>query len=88
MRGGIRTSPVVQDPHSGMWMVFDYAGVKRLLSDHASFSSRHGPDWMIFSDPPRHSKLRVLISKAFTPRSVVALEERIGQLSRELLDRA
>ena len=37
-------------------------------------------------DPPRHTKLRALISKAFTPRVVANLEPRIKQLSRELLD--
>ena len=81
------TSPLIREPRSGLWMVFDYAGVKWMLTDHDAFSSHHGPDWMIFTDPPRHSKLRALISKAFTPRSVAALEGRIRELSRELLDR-
>ena len=51
------TRPVLQEPRSGLWMVFDYASVWRLLTDHETFSSRHGPDWMIFPDPPRHTKL-------------------------------
>ena len=68
-------------------MIFDYAGVKRALDEHETFSSKHGPDWMIFSDPPRHTKLRALISKGFTPRSVANLEPRIRELSRQLLDR-
>jgi cytochrome P450 len=80
-------SPVFRDPESGLWMIFDYAGVKRALDDHETFSSKHGPDWMIFSDPPRHTKLRALISKGFTPRSVANLEPRIRELSRQLLDR-
>lgn len=42
---------------------------------------------MIFADPPRHTKLRGLVSKAFTPRSVAALEPRIRALSTKLLDR-
>jgi cytochrome P450 len=36
-------------------------------------------------DPPRHSKLRALISRAFTPRVVTDLEPRIRELSREFL---
>src|SRR5688572_2185114 len=80
-------SPVFRDPESGVWMIFDYSGVKRALDDHERFSSRHGPDWMIFTDPPRHTKLRALISKGFTPRSVANLEPRIRELSRQLLDR-
>src|SRR5262249_40016148 len=37
-------------------------------------------------DPPRHTKLRALISRAFTPRVVADLEPRIRELSRQLLD--
>jgi len=42
--------------------------------------------WLIFNDPPRHSKLRALVSQAFTPRSIANLESRIRDLSRELLN--
>ena len=80
-------APLLHDPRSGLWMVFDYGGVNRVLSDHGSFSSARGPDWMIFTDPPRHTKLRALVSKAFTPKSVAGLEGRIAAISHELLDR-
>ena len=79
-------SPVFREPATGLWMVFDYDGVNRVLNDHDAFSSKYGPDWLILSDPPRHTKLRALLSKAFTPRSVANLEQRIRQLSRSLLD--
>jgi cytochrome P450 len=69
-------------------MVFDHDGVRRVLTEHDTFSSRHGPaNWMIFQDPPRHAQLRALVSRAFTPRSVANLERRIGEIARELLDR-
>src|SRR5882724_12529392 len=80
------TAPVLQVPPSGRWMVFDYEGVKRVLSDHEAFSSRNGPEWLVFLDPPRHVKLRAIISQAFTPRSVANLEPRIRELARQLLD--
>jgi cytochrome P450 len=67
-------------------MVFDYDSVKRMLSDPDVFSSRHGPKWLVFSDPPRHTKLRALIMRAFTPRVIANLEPRIRELSRTLLD--
>jgi cytochrome P450 len=38
-------------------------------------------------DPPRHTKLRALIMKAFTPSVVANLEPRIAALSRQLLDK-
>jgi cytochrome P450 len=39
-------------------------------------------------DPPRHRKLRGLVSQAFTPRVVAGLEPRIAQVTNELLDAA
>jgi cytochrome P450 len=79
-------SPVCHDPRSGLWLIFDYEGVKRALSDQDAFSSRNGPEWLLFLDPPRHTQLRVLLAQAFTPRSVANLEPRIRELSRALLD--
>ena len=86
-------TPVVHDPRADLWMVFDYDGVKRVLMDHDAFSSRAAPpggqplDWLIFFDPPQHTKLRALVTRAFTPRVVAGLETRIAQIVRELLDR-
>jgi cytochrome P450 len=79
-------TPLFREPRSGLWMIFDYESVKWALSDSQTFSSRYGPGWLIFLDPPRHTKLRALILKAFTPRSVANLEPRIRELSRGLLD--
>src|SRR5262249_12788200 len=36
-------------------------------------------------DPPKHRKLRALVSQAFTPRMVTALAPRIAELTAELL---
>ena len=40
---------------------------------------------LLFMDAPDHTRLRGLISKAFTPRSVERLRPRIGELTEELL---
>lgn len=85
------TSPVLHVPQPwDAWLIFDYEGVKRALSDQETFSSAvPGPrNWFIFSDPPLHTKLRGLISRALTPRVVAGLEPRIRELSRQLLDEA
>ena len=37
-------------------------------------------------DPPRHRKLRGLVSQAFTRRMVAGLEPRIAEVTTELLD--
>src|SRR4029453_10395532 len=86
----IRTaSPVLRDPTTGFVILLDYKSGGRALTDHETFSSKHGPvEWMIFLDPPRHSKLRGLISQAFTPRSVANLEPRIREFCRQFLERA
>jgi len=77
-------------PPFDAWMIFDFEGVKRALTDHETFSSRvpAPPHWFIFIDPPQHSKLRALVSRAFTPGMVSNLEPRIRILSRDLLKRA
>jgi cytochrome P450 len=41
---------------------------------------------MIFLDPPDHTRLRRLVSKAFTPRRIAVLEEEIRTLCAGLLD--
>ena len=45
------------------------------------------PSLILFRDPPDHSRLRSLVNKAFTPKAVSELEERIGQIVNERLDR-
>jgi cytochrome P450 len=40
---------------------------------------------MLNSDPPRHTRLRGLVSKAFTPRAVRALEGRMVEIVDEVL---
>ncbi len=41
---------------------------------------------MLTADPPDHTRLRTLVSKAFTPQSVEAVRPRVRQLVEELLD--
>lgn len=43
---------------------------------------------MLTSDPPEHTRLRRLVSKAFTPRMVEGLRPRIQEIVDELLDAA
>jgi cytochrome P450 len=41
---------------------------------------------MIFLDPPDHTMLRRLVSRAFTPRRVAEIEDQVRALCEELLD--
>jgi cytochrome P450 len=44
-------------------------------------------DTMLTADPPEHRRFRGLVSKAFTPRRVDALESGVAGLAEELIDR-
>ena len=80
-------TPVFGDAATGLWVALDYDSVKRMLADHELFSSRLGPaSWMIFLDPPKHTKLRALISQAFTPKSIASLEPRIVLFCKQLIE--
>ena len=89
-----RTAPVFRVPGREIWMLFDYESVRRALHDPAVFSSRAAPpggaplDWMIFMDPPKHTKLRAIVMRTFTPRAIASLEPRVNRLAHELLDGA
>ena len=78
-------------PFGPSWVLLDHASVSRALREPEVFGSEvvpptgKAPDWLIFTDPPRHGRQRALIAKAFTPRSVAQLEPRIRELARELI---
>jgi len=67
----------------------------RLIRDNAdrlplrgAIGEEGGLRTMLVMDPPDHTRVRGLVSKAFTPRRVAALRPRIGQIVAELLDAA
>ena len=92
-----RFKPAAYLPPADLWIISRYDDVKRVLSEHATFSSdfaatqRQGVPprvrSLISSDPPVHTKLRALVSKAFTARAVANLEPRIEALTYDFLDR-
>jgi cytochrome P450 len=85
---------VYHDERSDLWVLSRYADVLNALRDHQTFSSARGggpggyeiPRMLISTDPPDHTLLRSLVSKAFQPRMVAALEPRIRQIAAELVD--
>jgi cytochrome P450 StaP len=43
-------------------------------------------DWLVFMDPPRHTALRALLSRSFTPHLVRGLRPRIEEITRGLAE--
>ncbi|GIW18945.1 cytochrome P450 [Tepidiforma sp.] len=93
---GRAMSPLIL-PERGLAMVFGYDDATAILKDWETWSSRFPPPpevtdppepMMLSSDPPRHTRLRSLVSQAFTPRMVEQLEPRIREITRELLEPA
>ncbi|MGE3075114.1 MAG: cytochrome P450 [Dehalococcoidia bacterium] len=60
-------------------------------SFNAMFRQRFNDDTrepsMLFLDPPDHTRLRALVTKAFTPRSIEQMRTRIEEIANELLDK-
>ena len=72
------------------WVLTRYEDVDMVLRDHRRFSKDDGIEdeyrSMLHHDPPDHTRLRALVSKAFTPRSVRELHPRVERIVAELLD--
>ena len=41
---------------------------------------------MLMMDPPRHTKLRSLVSRGFTPRQVARLNNHVADMARQVVD--
>src|ERR1041385_3085841 len=70
-----------------------YADVYAALRDHELFSSNNpqagefGPQLVLIQDaPPRHTRFRRLVNKAFTLRRIATLEPWITEIANALLD--
>ncbi|MEX2246181.1 MAG: cytochrome P450 [Dehalococcoidia bacterium] len=87
-------SPVVKIGER-FWGVAKYDDVLRVLRDPETFSSRVSaadergeprPPTILFDDPPVHTRMRGLLTKAFTPRMVELQRGFIQQNCDELID--
>jgi cytochrome P450 len=90
-------APLWHNERYDFWVLSRFADVEAAHRDAATFSSSHGitldrmsptpvdSGMIIANDPPRHTSLRALVSRAFTPRRIEALEPRIRTLCRDLL---
>lgn len=91
------SSPIHFDEQLKTWFLYRYDDVKVALTDWQSFSSDYQTNLpesllrklvdgsLLGLDPPRHHKLRGLVSRAFTPRSVEELAPKIEARVRALI---
>ncbi|MCZ0070397.1 cytochrome P450 [Bacillus sonorensis] len=87
-----KTSPVRYDQDRKCWDIFAYEDVQYVLKTPKLFSSKRGGDMegksILTMDPPRHTKMRAIVNKAFTPKTVKQLEAHIEEVTAFLLDEA
>jgi cytochrome P450 len=97
----LKQSPVVYDEDflhyfgaKGTWHIFRYDDVQKIFNDHETFSNEYMPkiaespvsSAMSVTDPPRHKQLRLLVSKAFTPKAIDDMKPWIEEITHELLN--
>ncbi|MEV4066831.1 cytochrome P450 family protein [Nonomuraea dietziae] len=89
-------------PGASAFVVVDYEHARPALNDpRLSKNLASGPEWfreaisqqnpvlgdnMLMSDPPDHTRLRRVVSKAFTPRRIERLRPRVQAITDELID--
>src|ERR1039458_5235453 len=98
----LRQQDPVYHTDFGYWYVSRYADANALVRDARLGSGRGVPDsfgitsgplydimtsWLMALDGPNHTRVRRLISRAFTPRSVEGLRPTIESLANRLVDR-
>ena len=93
-------APVYYNEQHDFYALSRFDDVLQAHLDPATFSSAHTTvleimthdtdefmqQLMIFMDPPQHTRYRKLVSRAFTPRHISALEPRVRSLAARFLD--
>ncbi|MEJ2206369.1 MAG: cytochrome P450 [Gemmatimonadota bacterium] len=90
-------APVYHSTGIGMYAISRFEDVWNALRDHETYCSRFGPaienpddngrKYSIISmDPPRHDRVRSILSRLFTPNRIAALEPDIRRIVRSYLD--
>ena len=91
-------APVYYNEEHDFWTLSRFADVLQALKQPGVYSSAQGIaigtrdqmttaiETMITMDPPRHTRMRALVNRAFTPRRIAALTPRILEVTSSLID--
>ena len=91
-------APVYRNDRFDFWALSRFEDVKAASTAPKLYSSAHGTvlelmnenplggGQMIFMDPPDHTRMRALVSRAFTPRRMSELEDQVREFAVGLLD--
>ncbi len=87
-----REAPCYYVKERDVWVLSRYSDVLEALRDPRVFSSDQGVGYerrpvpmMIAYDPPDHTRLRRIVSGAFTPRHIARLAPRVEQIVDDML---
>jgi cytochrome P450 len=92
-------APLYRNEEYDFWALTRFQDVLDALVDYQTYSSDKGDileviragnneitDSMISEDPPRHTAHRHLMSRAFTPRAIKTIEDRVREFVQKVLD--
>jgi cytochrome P450 len=94
-------APVYKNPEMGFWALSRHADVVAGFKDSERLCNSGGISLemgdlgsdmsavlsILGMDPPRHTRMRGLVSRGFTPRRVAGLEPRVRQMATAYIDR-
>jgi len=93
-------APVYYNATYGFYALTRHEDVAEAYKNHQVFSSSRGvdlsmitgdgpiPPLIIMMDPPDHNRMRVLVSRVFTPRSIGAMEPMVREVVEGFFDKA
>ncbi|TNH22709.1 cytochrome P450 [Micromonospora orduensis] len=102
LRAAAPVHRVDRDGKPSFWAVLSYDLVSRALADAQTFSSTGGMrldadpvataaatgKMMVITDPPRHGKIRRIVSNGFTPKMVQRLETNMRSTAIDIIETA
>ena len=91
-------APVYYNERRDLWVISRYHDVRTCLRNHDQMVNKYGNDidgthdsygvgMLVCQDPPHHTVLREAIRRSFGAKEILAMEDRIRAVARELLRR-